>query len=66
MGVLLIEAYFAFNYSSVREFATSTQTRVNELNMTSSVEPMLGFTLNAQREMVYNATKPILNEASSF
>jgi hypothetical protein len=65
-GVGLIEAYFAYSYSSVRDFASSTLVQVAELNTTAEIEPYYWFTLNTQREMFYNASKPITGGDSSF
>lgn len=65
-GVGVIEAYFAYQYSNVRDFASTTKVHVAELNTTSTLEPYLWFTLNTQREMVYNASKPITGGATAF
>lgn len=64
-GVMIVEAYFAYNFSSIKSFSSTTQVHVNELNMTATVEPYFWFTLNAEREMFYNNTKPITGTSNS-
>ena len=39
---------------------------VSELNTTATIEPYMWFTLNTQREMIYNASKPITGGSTSF
>jgi cytochrome c biogenesis protein CcdA len=65
-GFMVIEAYFAFNFSAIRNYAGDTRVLVSELNTTTAIEPFLWFTLNAQRELYYNASKPIKGASTSF
>ena len=50
----------------MRGYTSNTQVDVAELNMTSTIEPYLWFTQNTQREMLYNASKPVTGGATSF
>jgi hypothetical protein len=65
-GVMVIEAYFAYNFSQIRDYASETKVHVDELNITATMEPFLWFTLNSERELFYNATKPIFGASTSF
>ena len=45
-GLGVLQAYFAFQFGSIRDFATSTKIHLSELNVTANVNPYLWFTLN--------------------
>lgn len=67
--LLVIEAYFSYNYAMMRVFTDTAHVQVDEFNKTAMIEPFFWFSLNNQREMYYNKSKPILlkdsfNEAS--
>ena len=63
--ILIIEAYFSYQFGSIREFASSTAIKVQELNVTSSIYPFLWFNLNTQRELYYSHTK-LINGTGAF
>ena len=65
LALLLIEAYYTYCYYSEREYTKTTQILSAEFNITNIAEPFLWFSLNAERELFYNNTKPIL-QTSSF
>lgn len=44
--LLVVEAYYAYNYSSVREYTSTTQVQVSELNLTTNMEPFFWFAFN--------------------
>lgn len=46
-GVMIVEAYFAYNFSAIKSFSSTTKIHVAELNMTATIEPYFWFTLNA-------------------
>jgi hypothetical protein len=59
VGMLIIEAYFSYQFSSVRDFAYSTRTIVQEMNVTATVPAYMWFTLDNQRELYYNPKKTV-------
>lgn len=44
--LLIIEAYYSYNYGSEREFASNTRILGNELNITTFSEPFYWYSLN--------------------
>ena len=60
LAILVIEAYFSYNFGTFRDYTKTTQVQVNELNLTATVEPFFQFTKNTIREMFYNQSKPVL------
>ena len=59
VGMLIIEAYFSYQFSSVRDFAYSTRTIVQEMNVTATLPAYMWFTLDNQRELYYNPKKTV-------
>ena len=51
--MLIIEAYFSNQLSSVCDFAYSTRTIVQEMYVTATVPAYRWFTLDNQRELYY-------------
>lgn len=46
-AVLLIEAYYSYNYYTERDYVHTTQTFGTELNISSASEPFYWFALNS-------------------
>jgi hypothetical protein len=44
--IVAIEAYFSFQFASIRYFANVTKIKVQELNTTAYIDPFFWFTLN--------------------
>ena len=63
-AMLVVEAYYSYNFSTVKDFTLTTEIQLNELNLTSSIEPYFWFSFNTQREMMYNKSKPIMKQDS--
>ncbi len=53
-GVLLIEAYFIYQFASFKQFASDTRIVVQEMNNTVTVGPYMWYALNTQRELYNN------------
>ena len=64
MGALAIEAYFFQNWFLAKEYVDRCSIIADELNVTAKAEPYYAFALNVQRELINDATLPILNRAS--
>ena len=64
IAVLIIEAYYAYNYSTEKEYEKTSQILAGELNITSKAEPFYWFALNTERELLYNPSKVVLGQDS--
>lgn len=60
IGMLIIEIYFFANFFVHKSFLSTCETLGNEMNITATVEPFFWFSLNAQRELFTDQTRPIL------
>ena len=57
--VLVVEAYFIYNYAMLIVFKDGVKIQVDKFNMTSSIEPYYWYSINTQREMLYNKSRSI-------
>ena len=64
IGMLAIEVYFFANYFMQDAFLKTCQVVNKELNMTGSIEPYFWFSLNAQRELLNDPQRPVINKNS--
>jgi hypothetical protein len=59
IGMMIIEIYFFANFFTQSAFLKTCNILGRELNMTAAVEPFFWFTLNSQRELYTDPTRPI-------
>ncbi len=64
IAICIIEAYFFMMFIFARQFISNTEIITNEINVSSQAESYFSFAQNAQREMIYDSQKPVLNEDS--
>jgi hypothetical protein len=62
--LLCIHAYFLQNYLLNTDTVDTTDILTKELNVTAITEPFYWFSLNDQREMLYNKDKPVTKMSS--
>ena len=60
IGMLIIEIYYFQNYFLQSMYLKKWHILGRELNMTSSISPYYWFSLNVQRELYRDPTRPIL------
>ena len=60
--ILVVEAYFVYNYAMTRVENKGVKILADKYNITTTVEPYFWQTINTQREMLYNKSRQILSK----
>ena len=66
MGLLGIIAYYLSNHLLANQAIEQTEILASIINVTAFTEPYYWFALNTQREMMYDPSKPVLNQYSTI
>lgn len=64
IGMMIIEVYFLVTFIAQQNFLSTCNILGKELNTTAYVEPFFWFSLNAQRELYNDPTRPVINKRS--
>jgi len=64
IALLCVHAYYLQNFILNNQAVSDAKVLAQELNVTAFTEPFYWFTLNTQREMIYNYSRPITNRSS--
>lgn len=62
IAILIIEAYFSYNYAIEYQYVNKTKILGNQLNITAASEPFYWLNLNIQREMFFNQSRLLLKQ----
>mmetsp|Transcript_20727 Transcript_20727/g.19773 ORF Transcript_20727/g.19773 Transcript_20727/m.19773 type:complete len:271 (+) Transcript_20727:1373-2185(+) len=66
VGLLAIMSYYLSNHLLANQAIEQTEILASIINVTAFTEPYYWFALNTQREMMYDPSKPVLNQYSTI